>query len=100
MELSISNCASILRERRVESRGNDGSKFAFIAKGEDELRPRNYFLQVKVELEQFLFYIQPVITLRPDMLPAVAELVVARGNSGMRIGNFEVYYKPAKSLSE
>jgi len=66
-------------------------QFAFIAKAEDELCPRTYFFQVKVELEQFLFYIQPVITLLPDMLPAIAEFV-ARANFGMRIGNFEVDY--------
>lgn len=66
-------------------------QFAFMAKGEDELSTRVYYFQVKIELEQFLFYIQPDITLLSDMLPSVAEFV-ARANFGMRIGNFEVDY--------
>ena len=58
----------------------------------DELCPKTYFFQIKVDLEQFLFYIVPDLTLLPDMLPLVAEFT-ARANFGMRIGNFEVNYK-------
>jgi hypothetical protein len=70
-------------------------QFAFTARVEAPLCPRNYFFQIKIELEQFLFYIAPTLTLLPDMLPGVAEYI-ARANYGMRIGNFDLDYKGAK----
>lgn len=68
---------------------------AFTSRVEDPLCPRNYYFQIKIELEQFLFYIAPTLTLMPDMLPAVAEFI-ARANYGMRIGNFDLDYAHAK----
>lgn len=70
-------------------------QYAFTARVEAALSPRNYFFQVKIELEQFLFYIAPTLTLMPDMLPGVAEFI-ARANYGMRIGNFELDYARGK----
>ena len=67
-------------------------QYTFKATAEGELCPQVYYFQIKVELGQFLFYIVPVITLLPDMFPAVAEFI-ARANFGMRIGNFELDYE-------
>ena len=66
---------------------------AFKATADDELAPRVYYFQI-VDQEQFLFYIQPQLTLLPDMLPRMAEFI-ARANFGMRIGNFELDYSQA-----
>ena len=70
-------------------------QYAFTASVDDPLCPRDYFFQIKVELEQFLFYIAPNLMLLPDMLPAVTEYI-ARANYGMRIGNFDLNYDAGK----
>jgi hypothetical protein len=62
---------------------------AFKSSKDGELCPLIYYFQIKAELEQFLFYIVPNITLLEHMLPAAAEYV-CRANAGLRIGNFEL----------
>jgi len=47
------------------------------------------FAQVRVDLDQFLFYVVVPVKAPEDLRPAVAEFVV-RANYGLRIGNFEM----------
>jgi hypothetical protein len=71
-------------------------EYAFKAwKDDNELCSRTYFFQIKVDLEQFLFYIVPDIVLLPEMLSSCAEYIT-RANSGMRIGNFEISYEDCR----
>ena len=49
------------------------------------------YAQVRVELEQFLFYAVAPVKVPADMRPAVAEFLT-RANYGLRIGNFEMDY--------
>ncbi|MGJ4951523.1 YbjN domain-containing protein [Bradyrhizobium sp. HKCCYLS20291] len=57
-----------------------------------ELCPLKYYFQIKHELDEFLFYIVPEITLLEQMRPPVAEYV-CRANAGLRIGNFELDFR-------
>jgi hypothetical protein len=50
------------------------------------------FFQIRPDLEQFLFYAVPDFITPFDKLGLVAEYI-ARVNSGMRIGNFEVDFR-------
>lgn len=71
-------------------------RHVFKATREDSLvGERDYYFQVKPDLEQFLFYIAPNLLLMPEMLPPVAEFI-CRANFGMRIGNFELDYEGCK----
>lgn len=47
------------------------------------------FAQVRVDLEQFLFYVVMPVRVPEQMRPAVAEFLT-RANYGLRIGNFEM----------
>lgn len=47
------------------------------------------FAQVRVELEQFLFYCVMPVHVPENMRPAIAEYLT-RANYGLRIGNFEM----------
>jgi hypothetical protein len=47
------------------------------------------YAQIRMDLEQFLFYVMAPIKAPEDTLHAVAEYI-ARANYGMRIGNFEM----------
>jgi len=49
------------------------------------------FAQVRVDLEQFLFYVIAPVKAPEDVRPAVAEFIT-RANYGLRIGNFELDY--------
>ena len=49
------------------------------------------YAQVRVDLEQFLFYVIAPIKAPQDVRPAVAEYIT-RANFGLRIGNFELDY--------
>ena len=71
--------------RRIEGRT------AFEAESEDDFSPLKYYFQL-VEQRQFLFYIQPIITLLDEQMAPVAEFI-ARANFGMRIGNFELDFR-------
>ncbi len=51
----------------------------------------NCYAQIRIELEQFLFYALAPVKAPPEALPAVAEFIT-RANYGMRIGNFEMDY--------
>jgi hypothetical protein len=96
MSKAISDAVEVLRLFLAEDHWAVepvAGRHAFKATGEDELAPLLYYFQV-VEQEQFLFYIQPQLTLLPEMLPSVAEFI-ARANFGMRIGNFELDYSEA-----
>ena len=62
---------------------------AFQAQKDTELCPVIYYFQLKVDHQEFLFFIVPQITLLPDMLPPAMEFIT-RANYGMRIGNFEL----------
>jgi hypothetical protein len=48
---------------------------AFTASGQDEFCRREYYFQIKTDLEQFLFYISPIMLFMPDMLPSIAEFI-------------------------
>lgn len=65
---------------------------AFKSRRELELCPVVYYFQIKPDLEQFLFYIVPELSLFEDMLAPCAEFV-CRANHGMRIGNFELDFR-------
>ena len=67
---------------------------ALSSSGSDDICPIIYYFQI-VKNEQFLFYIKPVLTLIPEMLPSVVEFI-ARANFGMRIGNFELDYQSSQ----
>jgi hypothetical protein len=47
------------------------------------------FAQVRVDLEQFLFYVVMPVRVPEHMRPAVADFLT-RANYGLRIGNFEM----------
>jgi hypothetical protein len=47
------------------------------------------FAQVRVDLEQFIFYVLMPVHVPVNMRPAVAEFIT-RANYGLRIGNFEM----------
>ncbi|MGC9347951.1 MAG: YbjN domain-containing protein [Anaerolineae bacterium] len=49
------------------------------------------YAQVRVDLEQFLFYVIAPVKASEPMRPAVAEYIT-RANFGLRIGNFEMDY--------
>jgi hypothetical protein len=49
------------------------------------------YAQIRVDLEQFLFYVIAPIKAPEPMRPAVAEYIT-RANFGLRIGNFEMDY--------
>jgi hypothetical protein len=49
------------------------------------------FAQVRVDLEQFLFYVIAPVKAPEDVRPAVVEFIT-RANYGLRIGNFEFDY--------
>jgi|SRR6516165_7643146 hypothetical protein len=66
--------------------------YALRSETEGELCPLTYYFQIKLELEQFLFYIVPKITLLKDMLHPAAEYI-CRANFGLRIGDFELDYR-------
>ncbi len=50
------------------------------------------FAQVRVELEQFLFYVVMPVRVPEEMRAAIAEFIT-RANYGLRIGNFEMDYE-------
>ena len=47
------------------------------------------FAQIRVELEQFLFYAVAPVKVPEELRPAIAEFIT-RANYGLRIGNFEM----------
>jgi hypothetical protein len=47
------------------------------------------YAQIRVDLDQFLFYVLMPIKVSEDRRPAVAEYIT-RANYGLRIGNFEM----------
>jgi len=49
------------------------------------------FAQVRVDLEQFVFYAMAMVNVPEDVRPSVAEFIT-RANYGLRIGNFEMDY--------
>lgn len=49
------------------------------------------FAQVRVDLEQYLFYAVAPFRVPEEFRPAVAEFIT-RANYGMRVGNFELDY--------
>ncbi|MDM8531220.1 YbjN domain-containing protein [Anaerolineales bacterium HSG25] len=49
------------------------------------------YAQIRVDLEQFMFYVLVPINAPTDNLPQVAEYIT-RANFGMRVGNFELDY--------
>ena len=49
------------------------------------------YAQVRVDLDQFLFYVLAPVKAPEEARPAVAEFIT-RANYGMRIGNFEMDY--------
>jgi hypothetical protein len=49
------------------------------------------YAQIRVELQQFLFYVIAPVKAPEAMRPAVAEYIT-RANYGLRIGNFEMDY--------
>jgi hypothetical protein len=49
------------------------------------------YAQIRVELQQFLFYVIAPVKAPDAMRPAVAEYIT-RANYGLRIGNFEMDY--------
>lgn len=49
------------------------------------------YAQVRVDLEQFVFYVMSPVRAAPEALAAAAEFVT-RANYGLRIGNFELNY--------
>jgi hypothetical protein len=67
-------------------------KFAFKQSKTTELCPVTYYFQVETDLEQFLFYIVPEISLFHEMLGSAAEYI-CRANFGIRIGNFELDFR-------
>lgn len=67
-------------------------RLAFKARKEGELCPVVYYFQLEPELDQFLFYIAPELSLFQEMLPPMAELV-CRANDGLRIGSFELSFR-------
>ncbi len=48
--------------------------------------------QIKMEMEQFLFYVVAPVKAPEEKRPAVAEFIT-RANYGLRIGNFEMDYR-------
>ncbi len=67
-------------------------KHAFKARRSSEMFSSTYYFEIKMDLEQFLFYIVPDFIVPTEELPPAAEYV-ARVNSGMRIGNFDVDFR-------
>lgn len=67
-------------------------KQAFKGRHTGDMFSSTYYFEIKVDLEQFLFYIVPDFIAPTEEMPLVAEYV-ARVNSGMRIGNFEVDFR-------
>jgi hypothetical protein len=67
-------------------------KHAFKAHRTGDMFSSTYYFEIKVDLEQFLLYIVPDFIVPTNDLALVAEYV-ARVNSGMRIGNFEVDFR-------
>jgi hypothetical protein len=65
---------------------------SFKARRASELFASTYYFEIRVDLEQFLFYIVPDFIVPTNDMALVAEYV-ARVNSGMRIGNFEVDFR-------
>ncbi len=49
------------------------------------------YAQIRVDLEQFLFYAVSTVKVPEEARPAVAEFIT-RANYGLRIGNFELDY--------
>jgi hypothetical protein len=49
------------------------------------------YAQIRVDLDQFLFYVLAPVKAPKETRPAVAEFIT-RANYGMRIGNFEMDY--------
>ncbi len=49
------------------------------------------YAQVRVDLEQFMFYVVAPVKVPEDVRPAVVEFIT-RANYGLRIGNFEMDY--------
>lgn len=47
------------------------------------------YAQIRVDLEQFIFYVMCPVKAPEDKRPAMAEFI-ARANYGLRIGNFEL----------
>lgn len=50
------------------------------------------YAQIRVELEQFLFYAVAPVKASEEVQPAIAEFL-SRANYGLRIGNFELDYR-------
>lgn len=49
------------------------------------------YAQIRVDLEQFIFYAVTAVKMPEDVRPAVAEFLT-RANYGLRVGNFELDY--------
>ncbi len=49
------------------------------------------YAQIRVDLEQFIFYVVAPVKAPEELRPAVAEYIT-RANYGLRIGNFEMDY--------
>lgn len=65
---------------------------AYSSKYEGSIGSYTCYFQIRPDLEQFLFYAVPEFTTPQEKLADVAEYV-ARVNSGMRIGNFEIDFR-------
>lgn len=50
------------------------------------------YAQIRVDLEQFIFYVVAPVKAPEEIRPAVAEYIT-RANYGLRIGNFEMDYQ-------
>lgn len=93
-EKAFATLTQYLKDRGWKTERLSGDT-AFKSEKEGDLCPLLYYFQIKVDLEQFLFYIVPHINLFEQMLQPTAEYT-CRANHGLRIGNFELDFKTGR----
>ncbi len=68
-----------------------GDKYIYRSGFEGKHGRVSCFAQIRIDLEQFLFYVMAPVKAAEAARPAVAEFIT-RANYGLRIGNFELDY--------